>query len=59
MAIINFRWRGFTTLLTAFSFIISLVSGIVLYFTPQGKIANWTYRTFLGLNKYTFIKIFG
>jgi hypothetical protein len=30
------------------------VSGIVLYFTPQGKIANWTNWTLWGLDKHTW-----
>jgi hypothetical protein len=50
----RFYFRGFVSLLTAFSFIISLISGIVLYFTPQGKIANWTHWTFWGLDKHTW-----
>lgn len=47
----KFRFRGFTSLLMALSFLISLISGILLYFTPQGKIANWTNWTILGLDK--------
>ena len=38
-------------MLMAFSFLISLISGIILYFTPQGKIAHWTNWTILGLDK--------
>ncbi|MCI0513567.1 DUF4405 domain-containing protein [candidate division KSB1 bacterium] len=47
----KFKFRGFTSLLMFFSFLISLISGIVLYFPPQGKIANWTHWTFWGLEK--------
>ena len=47
----KFRFRGFTSLLMFFSFLISLISGIVLYFPPQGKIAHWTHWTFCGLDK--------
>ncbi len=50
----HFKFRGFVSLLTTASFLISLVSGIVLYFTPQGKIANWTNWTFWGLDKHTW-----
>ncbi len=50
----NFRFRGFVSLLNTFSFIISLISGIVLYFTPQGKIAHWTNWTYWGLDKETW-----
>ncbi len=48
---LKFKFRGFTSLLMFLSFLISLVSGIVLYFPPQGKIANWTHWTFWGLDK--------
>ncbi|UCE06809.1 MAG: DUF4405 domain-containing protein [bacterium] len=47
----KFKFRGFTSLLIFFSFLISLISGIVLYFPPQGKIAHWTHWTFWGLDK--------
>ena len=47
----KFKFRGFTSLLMFFSFFISLISGIVLYFPPQGKIAHWTHWTFWGLDK--------
>jgi hypothetical protein len=50
----KFKFRGFTSLLMFFSFLISLVSGIVLYFPPQGKIAQWTHWTFWGLDKETW-----
>ncbi len=47
----KFKFRGFTSLLMFFSFLISLISGIVLYFPPQGKIAHWTHWAFLSLDK--------
>ncbi|WP_297209687.1 MULTISPECIES: DUF4405 domain-containing protein [Thermodesulfovibrio] len=43
--------RGFVSLLTAFSFLFAFVSGVVLYFTPQGRIAYWINWKFLGLTK--------
>jgi len=46
---INFR--GFVSLLTAFSFLFAFISGIILYFTPQGRIAYWINWKFLGLTK--------
>ncbi|MGB9934197.1 DUF4405 domain-containing protein [Thermodesulfovibrio yellowstonii] len=46
---INFR--GFVSLLTAFSFVFAFISGIILYFTPQGRIAYWINWKFLGLTK--------
>ncbi len=54
MTKVSFRIRGFITLLTASSFIISLISGIILYFTPQGRVAHWTHWTFWQLDKETW-----
>jgi len=51
---LQFKARGFVSLLTMSSFLISLVSGIILYFAPQGKIANWTDWTIWGLDKHTW-----
>jgi hypothetical protein len=50
----SFKFRAFTTLLSLWSFLISLVSGIILYFTPQGKIAHWTDWSIWGLDKETW-----
>lgn len=47
----NFNWRGFTSLYITLSFIIMAISGIILYFAPPGRIANWSYWRFLGLLK--------
>lgn len=46
-----FNLRGFTSLLTVFSFLFAFTSGIILYFTPQGRIAYWINWKFLGLTK--------
>ncbi|MBN2092097.1 DUF4405 domain-containing protein [candidate division KSB1 bacterium] len=51
---VTFKFRAFTSLLTAFSFLISLISGIILYFTPQGRIALWTNWSIWGLSKDTW-----
>ncbi len=37
----GFHKRGFVTFLTLMSFIIMTITGIVLYFAPQGRIAYW------------------
>ncbi|MFQ3573863.1 MAG: DUF4405 domain-containing protein [Thermodesulfovibrionales bacterium] len=47
----GFHGRGFVTFLTALSFLIIAVSGIVLYLAPQGRIAYWTDWRFAGLTK--------
>jgi len=43
--------KGLTSYLSFVSFIIMLVTGIVLYFEPQGRVAYWTEWRFLGLTK--------
>lgn len=43
--------RGFISLLTALSFVIMTISGIVLFIVPQGRIANWHDWRFLMLTK--------
>lgn len=48
----GFRFRAFVSLLTAFTFIAIALTGIVLYITPPGRIANWTNWTFWGLSKH-------
>lgn len=47
----SINFRGFVSLLTAFSFVFAFISGIILYFTPQGRIAYWINWKFLGLTK--------
>jgi len=51
MAENKFYTRGFITLVTALSFVVMTVTGIVLYFVPQGRIAYWTKWKFLLLSK--------
>jgi hypothetical protein len=53
----QFNVRGFTSLLTACSFILMSVTGTVLYFTPQGRIAFWTNWKFIGLTKTHWVDI--
>jgi len=47
----KFKWRGFTTFLLTFSFLVMVFSGVVLYLVPAGSIASWTGWRFLGLEK--------
>ncbi|UCG32519.1 MAG: DUF4405 domain-containing protein [Phycisphaerales bacterium] len=44
--------KGFTSFLLGTSLTVLAVSGVVLYFTPQGRVANWTGWTMGGLSKY-------
>lgn len=43
--------RGFISLLTALSFLIMTVSGVILFITPQGRVAYWLDWTFMGISK--------
>ena len=47
----KFSWRAFTSLYITLSFIVMIVSGIILYIAPPGRIAKWTYIPILGLEK--------
>ncbi|MFP4500694.1 MAG: DUF4405 domain-containing protein [Candidatus Hydrogenedentota bacterium] len=47
----RFHYRGFFSLLLFSSFSILLFSGVILYFTPKGRVAHWTGWTMLGLEK--------
>ncbi len=44
-------WRGFTSVLALMSFVVVLVSGVVLFFVPPGRVANWSNIQLLGLSK--------
>lgn len=64
----GFRFRGFISLLVTFSGLMMIVSGIVAYIMPEGRIAYWADWRFLTLGKeqwgtihtvLSFIFIFG
>ncbi|MCF7973423.1 MAG: DUF4405 domain-containing protein [Phycisphaerae bacterium] len=48
----RFNWRGFTSITTALSFLGLACTGVVLFFMPPGRIANWTGWTCAGLTKH-------
>ena len=47
----RFHTRGFVSLLLTGSFLVMLATGLVLYVTPQGRVAHWTGWTLAGLGK--------
>ncbi len=47
----KFSWRAFVSTYSAWSALILLVSGIILYIAPAGRIAKWTHISLLGLEK--------
>lgn len=53
----KFNSRGFTSLLLALATFAMSFSGVMLYFTPRGRVANWTGWTLLGLSKETWVAV--
>ena len=51
----KFNWRSFVSVLTALSFIGMTFTGIILFFVPSGRVANWTGWTMLALTKQQWI----
>jgi len=47
----TFNWRGMMSLLAAVSFVVMTVTGIVLYLSPQGRVAHWVDWRVAGLDK--------
>ncbi|MHB2155920.1 DUF4405 domain-containing protein [Calditrichota bacterium GD2] len=47
----KFSWRAFVSLYITWSALILLVSGVILYIAPAGRIAKWTHISLLGLEK--------
>ena len=46
-----YSWRAFTTLFIVIGFSVLSLSGLALYATPAGRIANWSGWTLVGLSK--------
>jgi hypothetical protein len=46
-----FRFRAFISFFLAFTFLLSALSGIVLFLRPEGSLAAWTGWSALGLDK--------
>ena len=47
----KFNYKVFTSLLMALAFLVMVVSGIILYISPPGRVANWTNWNIWGLSK--------
>lgn len=47
----RFQWRIFTSLLVALGFLVLALTGVGLYLTPPGRVANWSGWTLGGLTK--------
>ena len=46
-----FNWRNFTSFMVTAAFLISVVSGVVLYIVPEGRIAYWVNWELVGMTK--------
>jgi hypothetical protein len=46
-----FSWRAFVTFYVVLSFLVIALTGIVLFITPPGRIANWSDWRLLGFSK--------
>ena len=53
----RFQWKGFTSLLLMLVFLALGSSGVILYLTPRGRLANWTGWTILGLGKQDWMAV--
>ena len=47
----TFHWRAFASLVVTFSFVLLALTGIGLYVSPAGRIANWSGWTLIGFTK--------
>ena len=47
----KFQMKAFISLLLSLFFLVLGFSGVILYLTPRGRVANWTGWTMLGLEK--------
>jgi len=52
-----FAWRAMTSVLITVSFIILVLSGVMLFVSPPGRIANWTNWNILSLTKKDWIAV--
>lgn len=46
----GFKWRSFSSFGLAFSFLLILITGVVLYFAPAGRVSRWIGWEFTGFN---------
>jgi hypothetical protein len=45
------HWRGLTSLTVTAAFLVLATTGVMLYVSPQGRVANWSGWSVLGLGK--------
>ncbi|HHE31935.1 MAG TPA: DUF4405 domain-containing protein [Chlorobaculum parvum] len=52
MASTAFKWRAFVSISLTITFLVMTLSGIMLFVSPPGRVANWSGWTILGLSKH-------
>ena len=51
------HWRGLTSLVVTLAFLVLATTGVIMYISPQGRVANWTGWNVLGLTKQQWIAV--
>ncbi len=51
------HWRGLTSLVVTLAFLALATTGVIMYVSPQGRVANWTDWNVLGLSKQQWIAV--
>ena len=51
------HWRGLTSLIVTLAFLVLATTGVIMYISPQGRVANWTGWSVLGLSKQQWIAV--
>jgi hypothetical protein len=54
---VRLHWRGLTSLVVTLAFLVLAITGVMLYISPQGRVANWTGWSILGLTKQQWIAV--
>ena len=48
----KFKWRAFISVLTTVFFVLMVFTGLILFVTPPGRVANWTGWRLIALTKH-------
>lgn len=51
------NWRGLTSLIVTLAFLVLATTGVIMFISPQGRVANWTGWNVLGLTKQQWIAV--
>ena len=48
----RYSWRALMSVLISLAFVVMLVSGVILFLSPPGRVANWSDWRMLGYTKH-------